>query len=180
MAALGSTDEIIHTYLTESLEKGTQEHTDLSFFRRSNRDEGHVDFVGIRVEGEAVQEAGFPMGADLTVYMELAVHTAVRGVGINMLIKNTEGVTVTTISSWDSDYTVSFDPGNHVVGLQILGLPLAPGQYFAVFGIGAVNRLSYDVIIDVPFIQVINHGQVVQWLNRTWGTVHWDKVVWSH
>jgi lipopolysaccharide transport system ATP-binding protein len=124
MAALGSTDEIIHTYLTESLEKGTQEHTDLSFFRRSNRDEGHVDFVGIRVEGEAVQEAGFPIGSELTVYMELAVHTAVRGVGFTIVIKNAEGTRVVVLASWDSGFTASFDPGRHTVRVSLGEIPL--------------------------------------------------------
>jgi lipopolysaccharide transport system ATP-binding protein len=179
MAALGSTDEIIHTYLTESLEKGTQEHTDLSFFRRSNRDEGHVDFVGIRVEGEAVQEAGFPIGSELTVYMELAVHTAVRGVGFTIVIKNAEGTRVVVLASWDSGFTASFDPGRHTVRVSLGEIPLAPGQYFADVGVGVHGRFAYDVLADVPFSRIVNYDQVVHWPTRPWGVLHWDRPYWT-
>ncbi len=180
LAALGPTNQIVDLYMNESLEKGQSLLTNLHFFRRSKREAGFVDFVGVRVESSIQHEEGIPMGASLTFYLDLEVHQPVRNIGFTITLKNNEGVRVLLSASWDKQFTVSLSPGLHTIAVTLGELPLTPGQYFVDIGTAEFGQLSYDLLIDVPVVAIINYDRVTIWEERPWAIMHWDNVGWHY
>ncbi len=179
LAALGPTNQIVDMYMNESLEKGLSSLSDLHFFRRSNRDAGFVDFVGVRLESSVQHADGIPMGSVLTLFLDLDVQQPVRNIGFTLIFKNADGNRIALIASWDNQFTVSLQQGTHTLRAVLGALPLVPGQYFLDVGVSELGRLAYDVLYDVPLERIINYDQVTQWADRPWGTIHWDQVVWE-
>ena len=41
------------------------------------------------------------------------------------------------------------------------------------------HTVAFDVILDFPIVEVENTGQVVQWLERPWGSLQPQCVDWQ-
>jgi hypothetical protein len=99
---------------------------------------------------------------------------------LDILLKSSRAEPVAMLFSMDQGFVLSLDPGRHVVTVRVSNLPLAPGQYFVDLGINQSEQtLAYDVILDFPFFNVVNNGQVLHWLDRPWGLLHSNSVVWN-
>jgi len=80
----------------------------------------------------------------------------------------------------DADYPVFLRPGKSTLTVEVQDLPLSPGNYFVDVGINRSERtVAYDVVLDYPLFIVANSGQVLYWLERPWGSLHWTKVKWD-
>jgi lipopolysaccharide transport system ATP-binding protein len=176
----GKTEDVVERYLAAVVEPARLRSNDVGFYRRDASRDSPAHVTGIRVNGE---DAGIPaveLGSDLTFVVEVECDRQIQGANLTLIIKDAHGRRVAVLFSWDRDFSLFLERGKHSVEIKAHGLPLAPGQYFADIGINrSTTTKAYDAIIDLPAFKVVNNGQIVHWLDRPWGSVHWDKVEWK-
>ncbi len=120
------------------------------------------------------------IGADFTIDVELELRKVLHGTMLEILLKTSHGDRVAVLFSVDQGFILSLAPGRHTVTVRVSNLPLAPGHYFVDVGINQSEQtIAYDVIVDFPFFNVVNNGQVTRWLDRAWGLLHSNSVVWN-
>jgi len=120
------------------------------------------------------------MREDFTFSLRLEVARPIHGAQVTCVLKDAQGRRASTFFSPDQDFTVTLAPGVHLVRFRVRALPLAPGRYLVDLGINQSNgTVAYDVILDYPVFEVVTDRQVLHWLDRPWGSVHWRQVEWS-
>ncbi len=173
------TPQVVERYLTESLEHRQSPENNVTFYRRDPRAESPVRFTRIWVNEQSKELPRIEMGSSFSVFLELEANREIHGANLAMTIRDVQGNRPVVFFSWDQDFRVSLRPGIHMVELQIDDLPVVPGKYFASIGVNqSTQTVAYDSIVDFPLFQVVNNGQVVHWLDRPWGSVHWAKTRW--
>ncbi|MBC7870301.1 MAG: ABC transporter ATP-binding protein, partial [Chitinophagaceae bacterium] len=177
------TQEVISQYLQESLQVARDKNAsiDISFYRRSTVTKPVVLFTNVGVGGHFNEMAHIGMGESFTISVELEVFQKISGANLALILKNAQGQRISVFFSWDEEFYIDLAPGVYKISLQVENPPLAPGEYFVDIGINqSTNSTAYDVVLDVPLVSVVNTGQIVQWLERPWGNIHWKQVKWSY
>jgi lipopolysaccharide transport system ATP-binding protein len=182
--ASGASREIVTLYLNRSIDLRVAHAGGLEFFRRGNDTDSPVRITAVYLHSHPSKPDVIPsvrIGDDLTVSVDLETTKAIHGGNLTIILRNAEGIHAATILSWDKEYRLSLPVGAHRVSATISNIPLAPGHYFVDIGIDpSMNAKAYDVIIDLPLFSVVNEGQVVHWLERSWGVLHFQSVAWNH
>jgi lipopolysaccharide transport system ATP-binding protein len=179
VSAYGRTLQVVEQYLAITLEQRQNLENNLDFYRRDRFTESPVRFTRIWVNEPSNEIPVIEMGSSFSVFIEMEASKEIRGANLAMTLRNIQGHRPAVFFSLDQDFWLYLDPGKHTVNLQVDDFPLAPGQYFAMVGVNqSTQTVAYDSIIDFPLFQVVNNAQVVHWLDRPWGCVHWAKTRW--
>jgi lipopolysaccharide transport system ATP-binding protein len=183
IAASGNSRDVVEMYMMKSVEAQTTRTKGIENYRRNQNSDAPVTITSIGVNGCGSRSGALPsieIGADFTIEVELAVREVLHSAMLDILLKSSRAEPVAMLFSMDQGFILSLDPGRHVVTVRVSNLPLAPGHYFVDLGINqSENTRAYDVILDFPFFDVVNNGQVLHWLDRPWGLLHSNSVVWN-
>jgi len=179
LEAIGNTNSIVDQYFQDNISAASKTKG-LEFYRRQHRN-ALASFLSVKVNGSENEFVSVDMNADITIEMQIQVEYEITGTIFNMIIKNTDGETATTIASHDYGFVNHFENGLHKLTAGFGENKFSPGKYFATIAISPENGgLSYDVLIDYPLFQIKNDGRIVHWLDRPFGSffindVHWDR-----
>jgi lipopolysaccharide transport system ATP-binding protein len=180
VAMYGHSGVVIRSHLEEAL-KPPIESRGLEHFRRSRAGRSGVRFVQLETDHD--RDGSIPTirsGTDFTITMRVLAESEIHGANLTCTIKNEIGQRIAMLFSWDQHFMVDLVKGDSMLQVTIRGLPLAPGLYFADFGLNqATETMALDVLLDVPLLRVSPSEGVTQWLNRPWGAIHWDQVEWK-
>jgi lipopolysaccharide transport system ATP-binding protein len=181
--AAGESGRIVEMYMARSLEGTEEKAADINSYRRDRDGDGIVRITGIWMIGNDRDPAVsriIDLGEKLRVEIQLEVSRAMHGANVTVILKNSRGERVIVMVSRDNDFALFLEPGRHLVTLRMGNVPLAPGRYFVDVGVDpAMNAKAYDVILDYPVCSVVNTGQVIHWLDRSWGMLHSNSLEWA-
>ncbi|MCG3154494.1 MAG: Vitamin B12 import ATP-binding protein BtuD [bacterium] len=180
--AFSSTRVAVNQYLKETLKHGRRQYSNLDYYRQNPS-----LFIGspakithIRVSNDQVEYPTLEIGSSLELLIDLEVSREIAGAMINLILKNAQGEHIVVFCSHDYGFSLSLQAGKYQSQIYADDFPLAPGEYYCNLGIASSTQSeAYDTIVDFPLFQVVNNGQVISWLNRPWGAIHWDKVEWN-
>jgi energy-coupling factor transporter ATP-binding protein EcfA2 len=175
----GPTREMVGAYLSDSLNVEETTSGDLTFYRRSGSGDAPLTIerisCGTRREGRQSIAIGEPLAIDIG----FDVVRPIEGVSVTAILKDGRGQSIAILYSPDSAFTLSGPVGPASVQLRVADLPLAPGTYYVSLGVNqSPATVAYDLILDYPLLEVVNTGQVDQWLERPWGAIHPKEVSW--
>jgi lipopolysaccharide transport system ATP-binding protein len=174
------THKTVEKYVGDSIENKTNELISIDYFRRDPSTDSPVSIEKIWVNDVLREFAQVGIGQDFNICVEVLVKREIQKANLTAIIKNIEGYKITVLFSWDYDVFLSLPEGRHLIEIKVKDVSLAPGKYFADVGINqSTTTKAFDVITDFPLFEVVNTGQIVQWLERPWGTVHLNKVEWD-
>ena len=180
LALNDNTSKVVETYLTQTMENSRLKVDSIDYFRRDRFATWEARITRVWVNKATDVIPTIEMGDDLTVFVEIEALKTIQGAHFNLIIKNLQGVRVAHIFSGDKGFYLFLSPGKTVISLQIKGLVLAPGRYFADMGFNISDQTTaFDVLLDLPIFNVENKGKVVEWLERPWGTIHWENLAWE-
>ena len=180
IAAYGGTRSVVEQYLVEAASYAESGAVDLDYYRRDRQVESPVRVTRISLNGLTDKLPSLEMGATFSISIELQVLQEIQGANLTVTIKNAQGHSAALLFSWDQNFSLNVKPGRYVAEVAVEHLPLTPGQYFADIGINqSTNTIAYEVILNYPLLRAENRGQVTYWLERPWGDVHWNNVVWT-
>jgi len=173
------TAKVVERYIQDILKQKKRPTDNLDSYRFDPFVKSSVRFTRIWVNDSTEELPIVEMGSKFSIFFEVQVNKEIQGANLALNIKNMQGHLVVTFFSWDQKFLVSLSPGKHIIELEVDGLPLIPGQYLVNVGVNqsTVSR-AFDSITDFPLMQVVNNGQVVHWLERPWGSVHWEQTKW--
>lgn len=175
------TRKVIEQYLLESVEHHRTEGVSVEYYRRDPLSiDSPAEITEIWVGDGMDYPARVELGDSFTLYVRMQVNREIRGAQLTVKVKDPQGQLCTILYSPDQGFSLSLPPGKHTVSVQVENNPLAPGQYFANIGLNqSAQTRAFDVISDFPVIQIVNSGQVTEWLNRPWGVVHTTNNRWQ-
>lgn len=180
IAQAGKTRDVVERYLTDALEFRQRAPESIELYRRDRHHDTPVRITRVWVNEPSETLPDLKIGEDFKICVELEAKTAIEGANFSLFLKDMQGHVVSLLYSMDADYPVYLRPGKTVLSVQVNGLPLAPGVYYADMGINQSERtVAYDAVMDFPLFNVSNSGQVVYWLERRWGALHWNRLQWS-
>ncbi|MGH8545286.1 MAG: ABC transporter ATP-binding protein, partial [Gammaproteobacteria bacterium] len=178
VAAYGPTDQVIRGYLADIREhRARGRRRDLIPFRRDSLVDApiHVVDVGMHEDKESIS-----LGDPLEIEITLRVTRTVEALTVTIIIRDEEGRAAAVIHSPDQNFTVSANRGDCTIRVDCADLALAPGAYHIDVGVNqGGGTQAFDVVRDVPLFEIVNTGQVVEWLERPWGVVHPRRVTWE-
>ena len=172
---------IVNQYLSESMQHRDMLKRNFDFYRRDPFSEGKiVRFKQLWVNEPDEEFPTIEMGSSFSVFVEIEAFRTIHGANLDMQLKDINGNIAVCFFSWDQNFRLFFKPGKHIIELHISDLPLVPGKYFA--GVGVNQSISgtaaFDVVLDYPIFEVVNSGKITYWLDRPWGSVHWENLTW--
>jgi lipopolysaccharide transport system ATP-binding protein len=181
IVSFGETDAVVKQYLRDSIQDSTAlSIADLDAYRRDRHEDSPIRIARVSVNGALESEKTLDLGAPFTVYIEADVSREIRGANVTLMLGNEQAHRIAVFYSGDQGFSLFLAPGRHLIQLAVRDLPLAPGQYFADIGINqSTSTKAYDVLLGVPLFAVSNAGRIIQWLERPWGAVHWEKLEWQ-
>jgi lipopolysaccharide transport system ATP-binding protein len=180
IAEQGSTARVVKRYLAAAYEARDAFRRDLDFYRRDRSSEAPVRITRVEIGNAAEVVPTIGIGADFTLLIGVEVCRELRGANLTVILKDIESRRVAVFFSWDNDFTLKLSPGSHLLAMSVESLPLTPGEYFADIGINqSTHTKAFDVVVDLPLFTVTNNGQITQWPERPWGSMHWDRVRWQ-
>jgi lipopolysaccharide transport system ATP-binding protein len=174
---IGSTKNKVDQYLNDNIQTALNEKS-IDFYRRGERNP-LVSFISIEINGKANDFPQLSIGSDVQIKMNLSSVQLILKPITNLIIKNSEGDVVSTISSCDTGYSFDLIQGLNSINLFIPKIQLTPGNYFCTFGVGPFSELSYDVLTDYPLFEIINDGQINYWQDRPFGNIFISNVIWD-
>ena len=146
----GPSREVVSRFL-QSTQDEIEVSGDISAYRRNYRSEGYVNIQTIKICGNdpGVARIGFRENVFLEIGLQ-ALRSVERAiVVINVLNEQLE--VLTSITSIDSGFGISLDPGFHTIRCDIGALPLMPGYYRLSVGITqSYGVLAWDVLEPIP------------------------------
>jgi lipopolysaccharide transport system ATP-binding protein len=177
--AIDQTRSTVEKYLTDSIERNSDKENSLDYYRRDLSKKSPIYIERIKVNDSPKSLPSVSIGEGFCVYIEMQAKEDIHGANLTIAIKNIEGDKVATLFSWDQNIFLSCSKGKYCIEVRIQDFPLSPGKYFADIGVNqSTSTKAFDVIVDFPFFEVVNNGQVIQWLERPWGIIHWNNVEW--
>lgn len=179
IAADDVSGKVIEQYLTEMQAQHLGEIQTLDFYRREFAPDAPVRTVGIWVNDKSPEIVSIEMSRPFTLYVE--IHAAKRVVGANMTIvlKNARSERVAVLFSWDQEFMLTCEPGQHIVAIRVEDLNLPPGRYAVDVGINqSTQTTAYDLIVDYPIFSVSSRTGMKHWIDRPWGVVHSRATRW--
>jgi lipopolysaccharide transport system ATP-binding protein len=179
IAALGPTDEVIGQYLEDSGRDWEDVgESDLEAYRRPREADAPLSIQSVRALGAT--RGAVSLGDPVQLEIGLDVHRRVEAITVTVVVKDQTGRRAATLFSLDDGYALTSGPGNAVVTILAEDLHLSPGRCYVDVGVNAGTRgNAYDVVQDLPLMEIINDGRVVQWQDRPWGVVHPVGVRWD-
>jgi lipopolysaccharide transport system ATP-binding protein len=164
------TEVVVQRYLNESADTGD---TSLERYRRDARNSSPVRLTKIQAPPQV------EIRGDFCIAIEVDCEQDVQDALATVAIKNSRGERVALAFSWDAGVFVSLKKGRSSIRLKMRNLPLPPGRYYCDVGLNqSTVTVAYDLILDYPIFEVINKGEIVHWLDRPWGAVHWQDLDW--
>ena len=181
VTSVGPSSEVVSRFL-QSTQDEVGVDGDISTFRRSYRTEGYVDILTIRICGcgPGAAHIGFRENVFLEIGFQVLRPIQRAIVVINVLNEQLE--VLTSITSIDTDFGISLDPGFHTIRCDIGFLPLMPGFYRLSVGITqSYGVLAWDVIEPIPGFR-IEPQQTPAWLQSTGrpGVLLLEGCKWRH
>jgi lipopolysaccharide transport system ATP-binding protein len=180
-AALNTTNSVIEQYLAESSTISPGRLANMEYYRR---DKGSSS--GVRISQVGIDRLGkffpqLPLGTDFfTVVMEVQTERTLHGANLTIIIKDALGRNVALAFSWDHGFRLDLPPGRHAVVAHMRDLRLAPGAYYADFGVNqSTDTTAFDVLLNVPLFHVVNTADPLYWPGRPWGCIHPQNVEWK-
>jgi len=175
----GDTASVVQRYLVENSSE-QRSVGGVGRFRRDPNMETPVRISRVWVNDGSHEIPILEMGACFSISIEVEAISSIQGANVSVVLKDIHGQRIVVLFSWDNEFALSISPGRHGIQIDIEGLPITPGRYFADIGLNQTTiTRSYDVIIDYPLLEIVNHGRVAQWLDRPWGGIHWKEVQWK-
>ena len=178
---LGRTQDVIESYLVNSLK--IQEHGlhDVGQYRRERSEPSRVRFVSIWANDERERIARVPVGEDFRLNVTVESDRTLAGTNITFSIKRPQGTVAATLLSYDSDFHADLRPGLNTFSCALSGLHLMPGLYTLDVGIGtAPQTYALDVVSDYPCFEVVNVGDgCLTYRPERPGLVVADNVSWT-
>jgi lipopolysaccharide transport system ATP-binding protein len=177
----GITENVIRLYLEELFKNNSKSKSRVEIYHRENVINSPVKITRIMVNSVDYEIPIVDIGQSFTIMIELETSIELRGALVGLAVKKRDGVSVVTILSLDQDFHLDLPTGKHIVCCRVEDLPLSPGEYVLDVGINqSTGSIAWDVIQNFPFIRVMDRtNKFINWVERPWGTVHWDKVDWS-
>jgi ABC-type polysaccharide/polyol phosphate transport system ATPase subunit len=154
LIADGPSNEVVSRFL-QSTQNEIEASGDLSAFRRDYRSEGYVNIRTIKVCGNdpGVARISFRQNVVLDIGLQALRSLEHPILVINVLNEQLE--VLTSITSIDSDFGVSLDPGFHTIRCDVGALPLMPGYYRLSVGITqSYGALAWDVLEPIPGFRI--------------------------
>ncbi len=171
---------VVEKYLSDTLEHRNDSTHNLDYYRRGCYSESPVKITKIWANEVSKELSTVEMGSTITVFIEVEAKKEIINANLTLTLKDVQGHSVVVFFSPDQDFLLSLSQMRHLVQVEIDELPLVPGKYFVDVGINqSTETVAYDVILDYPLFEVVNRGQVVHFLNRAWGNIHWNNVEWK-
>jgi len=165
------TEVVVQRYLNEAADVGD---SSLERYRRDARNNSPVRLTKIQTPPQV------DIRADFCITIEVDCEQDIRDALATVVIKNSRGERVALAFSWDAGVFVSLKKGRSVIRLKMRKLPLPPGRYYCDAGLNqSTVTAAYDLILDYPIFEVVNNGEIVHWLERPWGAVHWQDLEWD-
>jgi lipopolysaccharide transport system ATP-binding protein len=172
--AIGSAEAIVSRYLGELL---TPDSNDLSRLRMAGLGE-KIRFTDIRLTKD--QDGNVPYGMPLTMRLTVAAEVPMQDLSIGMTVFAENGAAVGGTATED---TFAIDAGQELsIELEVGRSNLAPGRYYAGFGVGTGGvsgpRSDFDYVAGIPHFHVVAGAStnylVANWYS-TWGGVIFDQ-----
>jgi lipopolysaccharide transport system ATP-binding protein len=161
--AIGPAKRIVSQYLGELMKSGSN---DLSKLRPAGLGE-KVRFTDIRLGRYA--DGNVPYGMPLPIQLTIAADTRVKDLTLGAVIF---AENATAVGGVASEKTFSIDAGGQItIDFELDHSNLAPGRYYAGFGVGTggVNgpRTDLDYIAGIPYFHVVA-GTNTNYLVANW------------
>jgi lipopolysaccharide transport system ATP-binding protein len=181
VAALGRTSEVIEQYLADSGPAEPHHVPDVSFYRREKGSMPAIRFTGVGVNELGGPVPSLALGTpNFDVVMEIETSQSLRGANLTVIVKDSPGRNVAVMFSWDQGFRLTLSPGRHRVVAHVHHLSLAPGTYYADFGINqSVETTAFDVLHDVPLLRITGGEEALSWPGRPWGCIHPESIDWT-
>ena len=179
LIANGPSSEVVSQFL-ESTQDEIEASGDLSAFRRNYRSEGYVDIRTIKICGNDPGAACIGYKKNVFLEIGLQVLRAIERPIVVINVLNEQLEVLTSITSVDSDFGISLDPGFHTIRCDVGALPLMPGYYRLAVGITqSYGALAWDVLEPIPGFR-IEPQQSATWLQsgERPGVVLLDSCKW--
>ncbi len=175
--AYGHTRDVTDQYLSQGHER-ERGKLDFDTYRRDRDQDSPVRVIAVSAVGTV--GARMRIGDPLTIESTIEVRRRIKNLEFSMILRNQEGRSVAVLHSPDEGFRIAGEPGTMRVSANVAELTLTPGRYFIDVGVnrGAGQR-AYDLLLDVPLIEVVNEGSVIHWTNRPWGAVHPQRTIWE-
>jgi len=184
IAAEGGSEPVISAYLMKTLDdkKKALKAKDLEPFRRGEKREGPAKIVAIHVPGRGQDAEMLPeiaLGSEFSIEVCLEVTHAVAAADLCIILFNADGERVTTLVASDRGTGLSLRPGERIVTVDVHGLYLTPGSYYAEIWLDPmIDGRSCDAIFEYPLLTVANKGLITHGLERPWGSVFCKAADW--
>lgn len=173
----GDTMIVLNKYLQYSI-KEDEEKKETQYYRRKNRDP-LATIKMVSTNGISNKILVLSLNTRVEFLFEIESKDFIENVILNLIIKNQEGLIVTTISSYDNEFTKSLQKGVNSICLTIENINFTPGDYYADIGLSPYSGgLSYDVLIDYPIIKIVNNS-IVHWVDRPFGNFIVNNIIWK-
>ncbi|MFT7513934.1 MAG: lipopolysaccharide transport system ATP-binding protein [Candidatus Omnitrophota bacterium] len=173
MKGIGPTADIVKQYYADAQRKltsGQPVQVSIDAFRRDEPSDV-LRIRDVQINGASGVVPSFPLFETIKITLKVEVYRAVVGTLVSLRLKNDQGITVSSMLSWDQQVHIDFHPGMNQVHLTLDKTALAPGNYFGDIGIGqSDNTPVFEVLRDFPLFSVTNDNQIQHWLNRDFGT----------
>ena len=182
----GNTEDVVTSYFRQSIEakRAVTKSNSLQFFRRSPVKHGApAEIIAIDTVGSDQSASDLPalkLGERLTIRVHLMVHKPLDAADFGLTIRTPQGDVVVSLQCSDKNQTLSLEPGQRILEITFGDLSLAPGDYFLDAGIDPmIDSYSCDSIYDYPLLSIVNDGQIIHVLNRSWGVIQCQDVQWT-
>ena len=186
ITANGPSETVVENYLIRTLDARAKalKAKNLEGFRRGRTfDNPPAKIVEINISQASEDPDSLPevdLGSNFTIEICLDVERPILNGDLNVILMNSQGDRVTSLIASDHTAGLVIQPGEKVIKIAVNDLNLAPGRYFAEIWLDAmIDGNSCDAIFDYPLLAVVNKGQVMHQLNRSWGTVYSKDTRWS-
>lgn len=174
------TGKIIETYLSEGLNKEKKLNKDLDSYRQKKIINPAAYLTDVWINENKDNMPVIEMGEKITIYGELNVKANIKGACFCIMLKNITGTKITIFFSWDKGFYLDLEPGKRIIKLEVKDLLLPPGQYFIDIGINRSDKTyPYDNLVDFPAFQVVKTKNIMPWMDRPWGAIHYENVTWN-
>jgi lipopolysaccharide transport system ATP-binding protein len=174
----GPTRSIVRAYLDDSATRDAQASQEVSYYRRSEVPDAPARIVAIHCPSR--EAASIELGEPITIQVTIDVLRPIESIEITLILRDERSRSVAVLYSGDSNFRLTSDPGARTVQVEVRDLPLSPGLYFGDIGLNrGPSSEGMDVILEYPLLEIVNTGQIVQWLDRPWGAVHPRDVCWN-
>ena len=186
ITANGPSETVVENYLIRTLDARAKalKAKNLEGFRRGRTfDNPPARIVEINIASTNEDPDSLPevdLGSNFTIEICLDVERPILNGDLNVILMNSQGDRVTSLVASDQTTGLVIQPGEKVIKIAVNDLNLAPGRYFAEIWLDPmIDGNSCDAVFDYPLLAVVNKGQVMHQLNRSWGTVYSKDAKWS-